>query len=430
MIKSYKNLEMNIFELNPLRRQNFKAGLIFLTLSFSLFALHSTSAQQLENYQQTALENNPEIQSMSSSVEIAEEKINEVSMIPDTEFGLGYFISEPETRTGAQKARVSIRQMFPWFGTIQSRHKFAGSMVSVEEINLEIAKRKLHLEVSQQYFQIYEMLKKKEVLQQNIDLLEVYRTMALNSVEIGKASAVEVLRLKMRQNDLMEKMKNLQLQIETMEVGFNYLLNRTANAEVAIQDSLIIPLEHIVNSDLELHPELQRYDLFSESITYSEVVNQQESAPKFGLGVDYVSVQERQDMTFSDNGKDIIMPMVSFSVPIFNKKYRSVSRQNEIKQEQILLDRSSALNDLEIRLRKALNERSSARIKYEIQLDNLAQAKDAEELLLKQYETGTIDFDDVLDIQEIQLQIQLSLIEAVATWFQKDAVVDYLTLNK
>ncbi|HKJ48080.1 MAG TPA: TolC family protein [Christiangramia sp.] len=386
-------------------------------------------AQELEDYQNRALENNPSIQALRSSVDIAVEKIDETNTLPDTEFGLGYFVSEPETRTGAQKLRLSVRQMIPWFGTIQSRRDYAGSMVSVEEINLEIARRKLNLEVSQAYFQLYELQEKKEVLQQNIDLLEVYRTMALNSVEVGKASAVEVLRLKMRQNELIEKMKNLQLQIESLKTQFNNLLNSEEKLEIMVQDTLVISFEESIDRNLSLHPELRRYDRFSESIVSSEELNQLESSPKFGVGLDYVSVQERQDMMVPDNGKDIIMPMVSFSVPIFNKKFKSVTRQNDLKLEQIDSERASTLNDLENRLQTTLNERSSARISFETQLENLSQARDAEDLLLKQYETGTIDFDDVLDIQEIQLQIQINLVEAVSTWFTKDAMVQYLTVN-
>ncbi len=395
----------------------------------TLFTFHSLEAQELEVYQDMAQQNNPEISSMEANVEIAREKINEAGSIPDTEIGMGYFVSEPETRTGAQKLRVSVRQMFPWFGTIDSRRDYAGSLVGIEQINLEIARRKLNLQVSQLYFRLYEIHEKKEVVQENIELLELYRTMALNSVEVGKASAVEVLRLKMRQNDLVEKIKNLELQIEALETEFHNILNTEEKTKVTIQDTLVIALQESENADLALHPELQLYDRFLESIASYEQLNQQESSPKFGLGLDYISVQERQDMVVTDNGKDIVMPMVSFSVPIFNKKFRSVSRQNEIKQEQISMNRSSALNDLESRLQMALNERESARIKYETQLDNLSQARDAEELLVKQYETGTIDFDDVLDIQEIQLQIQIDLVEAVATWHRQDAVVDYLTLN-
>ena len=395
----------------------------------SLFTFHSVNAQQLESYQNQAIENNPQFQSLRQNVDIAREKINEVSSIPDTEFGFGYFVSEPETRVGAQKLKLSVRQMIPWFGTIQSRKDYAGSLVSVEEADLEIARRKLKLNVSQLYFDLYELEEKVEVLKENIDLLEVYRTMALNSVEVGKASAVEVLRLKMRQNDLVEKMKNLQLQIDALKTEFNNLLNTEETEEINVQDTLIIPLPTSENIELSLHPELQRYDKFAESIENSELVNQQEASPKIGLGLDYIRVKDRTDMTVPDNGKDILMPMFSVSVPIFSKKYRSVSKQNELRQDQISMDRSSNLNELESRLRTALNERSSARIKFETQVDNLSQAKDAEELLIKQYETGTIDFDDVLDIQEIQLQIQMNLVEAVSTWFKKDATVEYLTVN-
>ncbi len=401
------------------------SGLVLLIMLFSGNLL----GQNLDTYQNQALENNPEIQSMNSSVEIARERINEVNSIPDTEFGFGYFVSEPETRTGPQKLRVSVKQMLPWFGTIDSRKEYAGSMVSVEEADLEIARRKLRLNVSQLYYEIYELQEKVEVLEENIQLLEIYRTMALNSVEVGKASAVEVLRLKMRQNDLVEKKKNLQLNIEAKETEFNNLLNINDDAEILVQDTLLIPLESSENIDLSIHPELQKFDRFAESIEASEQVNLQEAAPKLGLGVDYISVQERTDMNFSDNGKDILMPMLSISVPIFNRKYRSVTKQNELRQEQISSNRNSRLNELGSRLRSALNERASARIKFEAQTDNLGQAKDAEDLLLKQYETGTIDFDDVLDIQEIQLQIQMNLIEAVSTWFKKDAIVEYLTVN-
>ena len=302
-------------------------------------------------------------------------------------------------------------------------------MVSLEEADLEIARRKLKLEVSQVYYEIYQLNEKVQVLQENIELLDLYRTMALNSVETGKASAVEVLRLKMRQNDLLERKENLQLQIEALKTQFNNILNAEKVATVNIEDTLMIPPKNDQNYDLSLHPELLRFEDYAESILKNEEMNQQEASPKLGLGLDYVSVQEREDMIFADNGKDIVMPMVSVQVPIFNKKYRSVTKQNELKQKQITSDRETKLNELENRLETALNERASARISYNTQLDNLEQAKDAEELLLKQYETGTIDFNDVLDIQEIQLEIQMNLIDAVSTWFQKEAEVKYLTDN-
>ncbi|MFT5915221.1 MAG: cobalt-zinc-cadmium efflux system outer membrane protein, partial [Bacteroidia bacterium] len=64
--------------------------------------------------------------------------------------------------------------------------------------------------------------------------------------------------------------------------------------------------------------------------------------------------------------------------------------------------------------------------KYNTQEKNLKQAENAEEILIKSYETGTIDFNDVLDIQELQLSFQLQQVEAMREYYAQSAVVNYL----
>ena len=108
------------------------------------------------------------------------------------------------------------------------------------------------------------------------------------------------------------------------------------------------------------------------------MLNQKQSSPNIGFGLDYVPVSERPDMNFTDNGKDIIMPMVSISIPIFNNKYKSVTKQNQLKQLQIQSQKEDILNKLETLLADAKYNRENARIKFNIQSDNLKQANDAE----------------------------------------------------
>jgi outer membrane protein TolC len=145
-----------------------------------------------------------------------------------------------------------------------------------------------------------------------------------------------------------------------------------------------------------------------------------------GLGVDYLPVSERTDAFPSDNGKDILMPMVSVSIPIFNNRYKSISKQNELRQQEINLQKDERLNVLESAFAKATSQRNQARIAYNTQERNLKQAKDAEQILIKNYETGTIDFNDVLDIQELQLKFQINQISAVTTYYLQSAIVNYL----
>lgn len=385
-------------------------------------------AQELQSYIQEAEANNPVIQAYELRYNIAQEKVNEVNTLPNTVVSAGYFVSEPETRTGAQRARFSISQMLPWFGTITARENYASSMAENEFVEIAIAKRKLALSVAQSYYQLYANKAKQDILDENIQLLETYERLALTSVEVGKASAVDVLRLQIRQNELQQQKEVLQEDYLAEQSNFNNLLNRKESIAVEVVPEMTIPTEDPMYSKegLALNPELLKYDRLYESIEQSELLNQKESAPNIGFGLDYVPVSERPDMTFSDNGKDIIMPMVSLSIPIFNNRYSSVSKQNELKQLEIESQKNERLNVLETAFAKATSQRNQARIQFNTQEKNLKQANDAEEILIKNYETGTIDFNDVLDIQELQLKFQMNQIESVRMYYAQSAIINYL----
>jgi len=400
-----------------------------ILIAIGLLTFGFSNAQQLETLIEEALKNSPEIQKFELQYSIVSEKVNEVNTIPNTEFGVGYFVSEPETRTGAQRFKVSAKQMLPWFGSITARENYVSSLADAKYEDIVIAKRKLLAAVSQSYYNLYANRAKQKVLVQNIELLETYETLALTSVEVGKASAVDVLRLQMRQNELEQLKEVLAQQYLAEQTALNKLLNRDKDIAVNVVQELAIPSETtLVNTEnLSLHPELIKYDKLYQSVEQSELLNQKESLPMIGFGLDYVNVDKRPNMNFSDNGKDIVMPMVSVSIPIFNKKYKSQTKQNEFKQQEITAQKQERLNKLETVLDKAVNDRISARISNETQLKNLEQANDAEEILIKSYETGTIDFNDVLDIQELQLKFQMNQIESVKTFYVQTTIINYLS---
>ena len=400
-----------------------------ILLGIVFFAFAKINAQQLASYIQEAQDNNPKIQAFELRYNIAEEKVNEANTLPDTQISAGYFISEPETRTGAQRARFSVKQMLPWFGTISARENYASSIAEAQYVDIVIMKRKLALSVSQSYYKLYAIRAKQLVLEKNIDLLETYERLALTSVEVDKASAVDVLRLQIRQNELVQQKEVLEQDYLAEQATFNNLLNRDETIAVTVVEDLFIPDEDalILTENLQLNPELIKYDKLYESVEQSEMLNQKQSSPNIGFGLDYVPVSERPDMSFTDNGKDIVMPMVSISIPIFNNKYKSVTKQNKLRQLQIQSQKEDRLNKLETLLADAKYNRENARIKFNIQSDNLKQANDAEEILIKNYETGTIDFNDVLDIQELQLKFQMSQIESVKNYYLRTTIINYLT---
>ena len=397
--------------------------------SFSLFNFHAAGAQELQLLIDEALTNNPKIKKFELQYRIASEKVNEVNTLPNTEFGVGFFASEPETRTGAQRFKVSVKQVLPWFGNITAREKYVSSLAASKYEDITIVKRKLVASVLQSYYNLVTNTAKQVVLNNKIQLLKTYETLALTSVEVGKSSVVAVLRLQMRTNEIQQLSSTLEQQYLSEQTTFNKLLNRDKNITITVLDAMDIPsIDFETNSEkLIFHPELLKYDKLYQSITQSEVLNQKESNPMIGFGFDYVNVAKRPDMNFGDNGKDILMPMLTVSIPIFNTKRTSKTKQNNLQQEELLAQKQERLNALKVLLDTAINNRTSARIRYETQAKNLKQAKYAEEILVKNYETVTIDFKDLLEIQELQLKFEMNIIESVNSYYVQTTIINYLT---
>ncbi|MEM0573803.1 TolC family protein [Aequorivita sp. CDY1-MB1] len=399
------------------RKPKFWMVRIFL---FSLIFLSWTGqGQQLETFIDEAIKNNPNIQAVIKQHAIATEKVSESNSLPDTQFSGGYTLSKAEMPM-MQQGEFSMMQMLPWFGTISARSKYATAMANADFVEIEIAKRKIAMAVSQSYYRLYEIAKKQQVLDSNIQLLQVYERLALTSVEVGQASAVSVLRLQMRQNDLIEQKLRLQQDYSAALTAINKIMNREEITDIAIRDSLTIPEKEteIDFSQLKLHPEITKYNELNEVVSQADILNKKESAPDFGIGVQYMLLNEAPNM---------LMPMATISIPIFKKKFKSVARQNKLKYEELEIQKQASENLLMTQLQTAIKSRNAARISLETQDKNIKQAQHANEILLKNYETGTINFNEVLDVQELQLKFQISRIEAIAAYFKQTSIINYFT---
>ena len=409
-------MNLNLNTTIRLRFQQFRFGDICLVAL--LFFGWSSQGQQLETYIEEAINNNPNIQAVEKQHAISTEKIIETNTLPNTEFSGGYMIGTEMPMM--QQAEFSVMQMLPWFGTISARGDYASAMADADFLEIEIAKRKIAMVLSQSYYRLYKIEKKQEVLDSNIQLLQVYERMALTSVEVGQTSAVSVLRLQMRQNELMERKLVLEQDYAAELTAFNKIMNRDEIAQISIVDSLFMPEKDsdIDFASLSLHPELRKFEELNKVVSQADALNKKESAPGFGVGMEYMLYNEAPNM---------LMPMVSVSIPIFNKKYKSIAKQNKIQHEALEVQKQASQNSLIAELQTAVRSRNAARISLETQDKNLRQAENATEILFKNYETGTIDFREVLDVQELQLNFQLNRIDAIGAYFHQVSIIDYFT---
>src|SRR6056297_2750922 len=121
--------------------------------------LLTSQAQTLETYFKIAAENNPGLKAKYMEYEIAMEKIPQVSSLPDPSFSFGFFISPVETRVGPQRAKFSLSQMFPWFGTLKARGDAAAFMAEAKFQAFINERNRLLYKVSAAYYPLYELEK-------------------------------------------------------------------------------------------------------------------------------------------------------------------------------------------------------------------------------------------------------------------------------
>ncbi len=406
--------------------------------NFSFFIFHFSfilsffnfvfSQDKLEDYIKIAIENHPKLQADSLQYQAILESVNEVGNIMDTQFSGGVFLSTPETRVGPQNVKLGAKQQFPWLGTQKAQKEVVKTQADVQLERIRDTQFQLRYKTQLNYYQLSETEQKIVILKENLALLDTYERLALKNLENNLATMADVLKIRMSKNELNTQIENEKSNLEVQKRDFNRMLYR--NREEFIQ---IEPLEESVNlplldslSDFENHPLVNRFEKERTVLEKESQANQKESLPKVGFGLDYVLVSERSDLNVADNGKDIVMPMVSLSIPLFNKKYKAKAKRLQIQNEANYLAEKDQIITLENMLDNALNQFVTSKKNVETYNQNITESKRVQKLVITNYTTGRMDYDEILEIQELTLRYQLLKIKELHSLYQQKALMEYL----
>lgn len=417
-IKRYNNLEMHQIQKNKFRT----------TLILTMVVIGSIQSQTLQQYIDEAIENHPDLKAKTFEIDLTNKKEIEVASLSDLKLTAGYFVSGAQTRTGEQQASFGMQQSLPWFGTRKAKKGTIEATRAILSKKLEVQKRWIGLQVAKTYYDLYALKAKEQLLIEHDTLLKSYKKIALQAIEADKGSLVKVLKLDMAYNDLQFRKEQIKGDILNKESRMNQLLHRDGFDELYIPKNLFIPEEEptMLLDDITYHPALEVFDLQQEVWGQKEKANKREAAPEIGLGVDYVVINERTDILVPDNGKDIIMPKMSLSLPLFSNKHKARNAQYEIQNEIAQQQREAAQNHLEEQMEEAVNNRITARIAYDTQQKNIDKAKHLNDVLLKEYEIGKTQMEALLEIQEMLLQLESKKIDAIADYFGQTSILNYL----
>lgn len=392
--------------------------------------LNVLQAQTLNDYFQMAAENNPGLQAQYKDFEAALQKVPQVSSLPDPTFSFGYFISPVETRVGPQRAKFSLSQMFPWFGTLEAQADAASLMADAKYQAFLDARNRLYYSVSEAYYPLIELSRLKAIEQKNIEILQAYKTIANSKFKNGVSPMTDVLRVDIMLKDAQTNLSILNKKEKPLRVTFNNLLNRDVNEEVVVQDSMIIevlPENFRRDSLLINNPMLDVIDLKQQASEKSELAAQRQGLPKVGVGLDYAIVGKRTDMEMEDNGKNIFMPMVSVSIPIFRKKYNAAEKAAQLMQEQYSFQKEETINSLTSGYESVwfqIQQQKDLIDLYEAQILETGQTLN---LLFSAYGNSGKDFEEVLRMQQQLLKYEKMKAMAEMQYQTALAKLNYIT---
>lgn len=405
----------------------FYFSLILTFLGFSIVF----SQEKLDDYIQIALKNHPKLQADSLQYQVILERVNEVGNLADTKFSGGVFLSSPETRVGPQNVKLSASQQFPWLGTLKAQKEVVKTQSEVQLENIRETQYQLILKTQRKYYKLGQIKDRIVVLKENMVLLDTYERLALKNLENNLATMADVLKIRMSKNELETKIKNQESEWEVQKRNFNRILYRKREEPIEVQsfsEPISLPL---IDSlfDFNNHPLVKRFEKQREVLSKESLANQKEGLPKVGFGLDYVLVSERSDMNISDNGKDIIMPMISLNIPLFNKKYKAKARRLEIQNEENYLTQQDQIITLEKELDDALNQYFISKENVKTYDQNITESKRVQNLVLTNYSTGRLDYDEILEIQELTLKYQLLKVDELNSLYQQKALIEYILIQ-
>ncbi len=406
-------------------------------LIISLFLLPLWGAgghcQDLDTYLQIASENNPKVQSAYTEFEATLEQSPQVSSLPDPTLTVSAFGRMIETRLGAQEARFSLMQMFPWFGTLKAKSETADLMAEAKFQEYLSRRNEIHLEVKKAYARLYEIEKTIHLKRENLKILDSYRELALSKFKSGSSKMVNVVKIDINREEAITEIELLEEELESLERQFNILLNRGEENPVEVQDSLRFDTEHLAELQKEDafkdHPELTRFDREAEAYRNEGELSKKEGLPMLGLGVDYSVISERTDANPPRNGQDAIMPMFSISLPIFRKKYKAARREAELRETAAVQNREAKENQLKSSLEETRYELSKAEKLVDLYERQLEKTNQANRLEISAFSNDTGEFEEVLQLNQDVLMLKTEKIKAIKEGFIAMANLEYLSFK-
>ena len=237
----------------------------------------------------------------------------------------------------------------------------------------------------------------------------------------GTSGLADLYRIQMEIGELENNIALLRAELNTMTALFNNYLNRPVQMPVSLPDTLIadtlyLSLQAVEDSMFSGNPMLEMLQYEQQSFEYRTKMVTKMGYPMIGLGLNY-SVISKNEMSASEmNGKDMIMPMVSVTLPIYRKRYKSMRLETDLLRKASDQSYSAAVNNLKTEYYQAIQLYEDARRRVRLYENQRLLATKSLGIMLESFAGSGSGLTEVLRIRQQTLEFEKMQVEALADY--------------
>ena len=404
---------------------------ILYFLCIGLFACYGSAyATGIDNkedslavYIAEAIRNNPALKSEYQAYQAQMANAQGAGVLNDPQLSVGLFPQAMHHVNGKQLATITIMQMFPWFGTLkagreQMEYKAQEAYQKFREKSLSTA-----FNVEKQWYSILATQEKLKAVKQKRALLNDIKKVAIylyKNYTAGRDTKMsDQLRLDAEEERLKEQTESLETQLTLQKQQFNITLHRQPNAALSLPDS--IPLRQMPTfnwTEIERNnPKLAQYSAIQKAFKSQEEQTRAKGMPMIGVGLQYM-LNGKVDMPMMPNmnGKDMVMPMVSVTIPIYRKKITSAIHSAQLMERSAAYNYQRQLDALQSTYLSIEQRADDIKRKLKLYESEVSLLNRTLELMQKEYATGATSLTDILQTTRESIDYDLLKAEANAQY--------------
>ncbi len=242
----------------------------------------------------------------------------------------------------------------------------------------------------------------------------------MGSQQAGSGLA-DLYRIQIEIADLQNSIASMENLLKTISARFNTYLNRPVTSKVSIPDTLKqeilnISLNAVTDSMLANNPMLGMLKYEQQSLDARYRMVSRMGYPMVGLGVNYTIISKLPYSGIPMNGEDMIMPMVTVTLPIYRKKYNAMKSEADLMKTATHEGFAATSNSLQSEFYEAVQFYQDAMRRQKLYADQFQLADKSLRIMLISFSTSSIGLTDILRVRQQTLDYKFKEVEALADY--------------